>query len=69
MQCCNVVLQRIILITTHMKTGVPVYISKGALVIYWLMFTFWFLGVYPFLIQLDSYQLFLNVDGNVTIFF
>ena len=52
-----------------MKTGVPVYISKGALVIYWLMFTFWFLGVYPFLIQLDSYQLFLNVDGNVTIFF
>ena len=33
------------------------------------MFTFWFLGVYPFLIQLDSYQLFLNVDGNVTIFF
>ncbi len=45
------------------------FISKGKLVIYWLMFTFWLLGFYPFLVQLSSYRLFETIDGRIMLFF
>ena len=53
-----------------MKSVKPAYISKGALVIYWLMFTFWVLGVYPFLLQtVSTFDLFEVVDGRLAILF
>ena len=45
------------------------FVSKGKLVIYWLMFTFWLLGFYPFVVQLSSYKLFEVIDGRVMLFF
>lgn len=52
-----------------MKGEKTLYVSKGALVIYWLMFTFWMFGVYPFVVQFHSYELFQTVDGYVVTFF
>lgn len=45
------------------------YLGKGKLAIYWLIFTFWMLGFYPFLVQLGSFQMFEIIDGRLMLFF
>lgn len=55
---------------THSATDIrPAFVSKGKLVIYFLMFTFWMLGVYPFIVQLFSYQVYQSIDLRVMGFF
>lgn len=47
----------------------PIYVSKGLLVIYYLMFALWVTAGYPFFVQLVSYDFFKAIDAKVVLFF